>query len=154
MLFMLFACTSPASDQADPTKFNDLKGLLSNMSEELILNEPSEFQIDSFIRLELDRQLQIDSTRKILKYSVAGKDLYAFTTNKSPRLDHFINFLKNEEAVNIGLKEQFDNYFYQSYFSTDWNLSRFYFEKSVPESELNRFFQMCMLDNYKIIEFE
>jgi len=119
----------------------------SSNSKDVINND-----LDILIRKEIDEQTALDSSRYLLKINLKDKYLYTFPVKRSDRLNYHINKLNNAQEVYRGLEDQFNNYFYDSRFNTDIDLAKFYFEQSLPDTTLQRFLDMCILDTYQVIE--
>jgi len=122
---------------------------LNNSPKALISNN-----IDGLIDEAIRQQTKIDSSRYLLKIKLQNKYLYAFPIKRSARLSHHIYKLDNAEEVFNGLEGQFNNYFYDSRFNMNLGLAKFYFEQTLPDTTLQRFLDMCVLDTYQILEIK
>jgi len=110
--------------------------------------------LDHLIIKEIDNQTKSDSTRYLLKMNLQDKYLYTFPIKRSARLNHHIYRLDNAEEVFVGLEGQFNNHFYDSRFNKELGIAKFYFEQTLPDTTLQRFLAICVLDEYQIIEIK
>jgi len=108
--------------------------------------------LDLLIRKQIDQQTELDSSRYLLKINLKDKYLFTFPVKCSDRLNYHINKLDNAQEVYRGLEGQFNKYFYDSRFNPEIDIAKFYFDQNLPDTALQRFLDMCILDEYQIVE--
>lgn len=130
--------------------------LLEALKETHIKKEYSEKELidgrfDDLIAKQLSYQQAQDSSNFILKTKIFDKILIAFPIDKSSRLDYHIYKYNNDEEVRIGLHDNFYE-FENSNFNRELNLAKFYFDDPVSDTTINKFFEMCILPDFEVVE--
>jgi len=159
LFFLIGGCVcNPEVSTPTPTPFvvvsQNLSDAINSINSSTSAKELINDKLDDLISEAIDQQTKGDSTRYILKIKLQNKYLYTFPIKRSARLSHHIYKLDNAEEVYNGLEGQFNNYFYDSRFNMNLGLAKFYFEQTLPDTTLQRFLDMCVLDAYQILEIK
>lgn len=152
LLLVFSGCGSCNQNTKAPTFTKDLLKQIEQINQSSDIKDLINDDLDLSILKEINNQTATDSTRYLLKINVQDKYLYTFPIKRSKRLNYHIYRLDNAEEVYVGLEGQFNNYFYDSRFNKDAGIAKFYFEQHLPDTTLQRFLTMCVLDDYQIIE--
>lgn len=153
LLLLVFSGCGICNQKAKaPTFTEDLLKRIEKINQISNAKDLINDELDLSILKEIENQTKADSSRYLLKMKVQDKHLYTFPIKRSKRLNHHIYRLDNAEEVYVGLEGQFNNYFYDSRFNKDLGIAKFYFELHLPDTTLQRFLKMCVLDAYQIIE--
>ena len=146
-LIFIVACNNSTIENTELTKALGETFDKANYSEkELIDGRFDELLADQLKQMQLQ-----DTSQIILKTKIYDKTLIAFPIKKSKRLDYHIFKLKNDEAVRIGLHENFYE-FENCKFNRELNLAKFYFDDPISDTTTTKFFNMCILPDFEVVE--